>query len=433
MALSTYTPTTSSAGVNKIWRKVQGELQPGWQFMVEEYEIMDELKNFKIDWSAREITVPIDIIDDTGVASIPEGGYEAFPQSPNVQEIQFTWTLMNKRITATRTAQYIDMLNPEAELKDQLKYQGMKAIQAVGRHWGDYFWGTGNAYLCQTTTAATQASGTYSLSNLYNSSNYPGTSASTQDLNIANLIVDKFRVGERVALISSSALVANAIGTVTAVSALNTVPATIAVTWNGSVTSTSGMQVVKANSVENTTIAGTDFANGLTGITDMMFSSTIHNLSSGSVPRWAPQFTDTTGGRFSGVRLHKGRDLMFNYGGGKLNTLLIDQAVYRDLISLQQAALRFNDPFDLEIDGDIKSKGVGIFKSRRALPGTAVGIDKASFYRMTLLPKPSEKPVWQDGYKLQDQSGLVFPIDFPSQLITTNRANWVYWTNLQGQ
>jgi hypothetical protein len=49
---------------------------------------------------------------------------------------------------------------------------------------------------------------------------------------------------------------------------------------------------------------------------------------------------------------------------------------------------------------------------------------------MTLLPKPSEKPVWEDGYKLQDQSGYVFSIDFPCQLITTNRANMVYWQSL---
>lgn len=423
MAIATYVPTTSSSNINKIWRKVQGELQPGFQYLVEEWELLDDLKNFQVDWSAREITVPIDISDGAGIASIPEGGYEARPYTPNVQEIQFTWTFINGRFTTSRTAKYIDQLNPEAELKRQLVYQGMKKIQDIARHFGDYFWGTGNAYLAINTTSATQSSGTYTLGSLYGSASYNLSS-------MAGIIADKFRVNDYVALISGGALVANAIGVITAV---NTATPSITVTWNGSVTSAGTEFVVKANALGNTLVGDTDYQNGLTGILDFMTSTTIHNLSSASVPRWAPQFFDTSGGRFSGVRLHKGRDQMFNTGGGKLNTLLMDQGVYRDLLALQQAALRFTDPFALEIDGDIKSKGIGFFKTRRALPATVVGIDKGSFYRMTLLPKPSEKPVWDDGFKLQDQSGYVFPIDFPCQLVGTNRANMVYWQGLATQ
>lgn len=421
MAIATYVPTTSSSNINKIWRKVQAELQPGFQFLSEEYELLDELRNFQVDWSAREITVPIDITDDTGVASIAEGGYEARPQTPNVQEIQFTWTFVNKRFTASRTAKYIDQLNPEAELKRQLLYQGAKAIQAIGRHFSDYFWGTGNAYLATNTTAATQASGAYTLGNTYGNATYPASFGG------GLYATDKFRVGDYVALISGSALVANAIGVITAIT-----PATpsITVTWNGSVTTAGGEFIVKSNSLGNTLVTDTDFGNGLTGMIDFMTTASIHNLSNASVARWFPQFTDTSGGRLSGVRLHKGADLMFNNGGGKLNTVLLSQGVYRDLIALQQASLRFNDPYSLEVDGDIKRKGTAFFKSRRALPQTAIGIDKGSFYRLTLLPKPSEKPVWEDGYKLQDQSGYVFSIDFPCQLITTNRANMVYWQNL---
>jgi hypothetical protein len=423
MAIATYVPTTSSSNINKIWRKVQGELQPGFQYLVEEWELLDDLKNFQVDWSAREITVPIDISDGAGIASIQEGGYEARPYTPNVQEIQFTWTFINGRFTTSRTAKYIDQLNPEAELKRQLVYQGMKKIQDIARHFGDYFWGTGNAYLAINTTSATQTSGTYTLGSLYGNASYNLSS-------MAGIIADKFRVNDYVALISGGALIANAIGIITAV---NTSTPSITVTWNGSVTTTGVEFVVKSNSLGNTLVTDTDYQNGLTGMLDFATSTTIHNLSSASVPRWAPQFFDTSGGRFSGVRLHKGRDQMFNTGGGKLNTLLMDQGVYRDLLALQQAALRFTDPFALEIDGDIKSKGIGFFKTRRALPATVLGIDKGSFYRMTLLPKPSEKPVWDDGFKLQDQSGYVFPIDFPCQLVCTNRANMVYWQGLATQ
>jgi hypothetical protein len=38
-------------------------------------------------------------------------------------------------------------------------------------------------------------------------------------------------------------------------------------------------------------------------------------------------------------------------------------------------------------------------------------------------------PVWDDGYKLQDQSGFVFPIDLPLQIVWLNRGNLSYASN----
>jgi len=421
MAVASYLTTTSSVNLNKIWRKVQGELQVGMQFMSEEYEMVDELPNINVNWSAREITVPIDIFEGAGIASIPEGGYEAIPYSPNVAEIQFTWVLFNGRFTASRTAKYIDSLNPEAELKKQLYYQGMKKLQDFGRHFSDYFYGFGTGVLAINTTSATQTSGAYTLSNAYGLSAY-NTSPS--------FIADKFRVNDRVALISAGALVTNAIGTITAIS--RSTPS-ITVTWNGSVTSAGTEQVVKANSLENTTIAGTDFNGGMTGLLDQTTSASVYGLSNGTAPNWQAALQDVSGGRFSGVRLHKYRDTIFNLGGGKLQTVICSQGVYRDVLALQQAALRFNDPFALEIDGDIKSKGVAFFKSRRVPPGTVFCFDRKSENRMTLLPKPSERVAWEDGFKLQDQSGFVFSLDLPIQMVCTNRQNLVLAQSLTEQ
>lgn len=439
MAQATYSVTTAGTGLNKLWKKVQGKLQKGAQFMTEEFEAFNQFRNFDVNWSAREITFPIDITDDDGVASIPEGGVEARPSSPNAQEAQITWINMNARFTVSRTAEYIDKLDPDAELENQIKYQGLKKLQAVGRAVGDYIWGTSTGYLAQTTTIATQASGTYNLENLYGSSTYPGTASTTLDTNNANLIADKFRPavssvgGTWVALIRSGALVTNAIGQVTAVSAAGTVPATITVTWNGTVTSASGDYIVKANSIENTTVAGTDYLNGATGLYDMAYTTTVHNLSGSSVPRWNPALTDSSGGRFSGVRLHKGRDVMFNIGGGKMDLMFIEQGVYRDMVALQQTAVRFNDPYDLDLDGDVKAKGIGWFKTRRVLPGTVIGTNRNSIYRMTLLEKPSGQPAWGDGYKLQDSNGFVFPMDYPWNMVITNRSNMIVWNTLQSQ
>lgn len=420
MATATYTPTTSGDTLKKLWRKVQGKLQTGLNFVSEEYGFARKLKNFEIDWSAREITVPIDLNEGAGVASIAEAGYEARPSSPTVEEITLTWTLFNKRFTASKTAMWIDRHNPEAELKKQLVFQGMKAVQDLGRHVSDYFYGFTTAVLCETTTAATQSSGAYTLDNLY------GVSS----LGSARQIADKFRVGDYVALLDSGSLVTNAIGKVTAVS--SSTPS-ITVTWNGSVTSTSGMSVVKANSVENATIAGTDSDQGLAGLWDVLTSTSLHSLSSSTAANWSVAYSDTSGGRFSGVRLHHGKDEVANWGGGTINRLIMAQDVYRDMIALQQAALRFNDPFAMELDGDIKSKGIRILKTRRTPDGVAIGYDDSAFHRMTLLPEPDgQRPAWEDGYKLQDLSGFVFSLDWPMQLVTTNRKKFAYWTGLDG-
>jgi hypothetical protein len=416
MATATYTPTLSSVGLNKIWRKVQGKLQTGLQFASEEWGLLPKLNNFEIDWSAREITVPIDIIEGYGVASIAEGGFEGRPSSPNVQEITFTWTLFNKRFSATKTAMYIDQNNPEAELKKQLLYQGMKAIQDLGRHVSDYFYGFGTAVLARNTTVATQASGAYTLADLY------GVSG----LGSAAIIADKFRVGDYVALTQAGALVANAIGVITAIS--KTTPS-ITVTWNGSVTSANTNLVVKANSTENTTLAGTDYNQGITGLLDMLTSASVHGLSSGTEPNWVTGYSDTTSSRFSGIKLHRAKDEMWNIGGGSPKQVIIAQGVYRDLLALQQAALRFNDPFALEIDGDVKSKGINFFKTRRVPNGMVILFDPKSVNRMTLLPEPGEKFSWDEGYKLQDQSGFLFSVDWPVQMIVTNRRNTVYFQN----
>lgn len=418
-ATGTYTPTTSTS-VNKIWRKVQTNLQQGFNFMNEEWEGLEDLQNFDVDWSTREILVPLDLNDGSGVASIPEGGYEAFPSSPNAEELSLTWIMFNKRFTASKTTRYIDERSRRAQIRRQLLFQGKKAIEDISRAFSDYFFGYSTAYLAQTSTVATQSSGAYTLINGYGDST----------ISNAAFIADKFRVGDRVALIRSGGLVTNAIGIITAI---NKTTPTITVTWNGSVASQANDYVVKANSLENTTLTATDYNLGLVGLLDGLKSTSVHGLSSGTNDRWAPAYTDATGGRFSGIRLHRGADEISNKGGGMLDCVYIAQGVYRDLIALQQAALRFSDPFALEIDGDVKSKGRTFKKSRRVPPGYVIAGARKSLKRMTLLNKPDANFAWNDGKELQDQSGYVFSVDFPCAEVWLNRANWAYWSGLTEQ
>lgn len=419
MAASTYTVTTSSSGVNKIWRKVQGELQVGFGFDVPEWDMFETIRPFKIDVSAREITVPVDINEGYGIASIDEGAVEALPSSPNVEELTLNYQLFTGRFTASVTAQLLDQYQRAAQLKRQLVYQGMKKVQDLSRHWGDYLYGLSTGYLAQTSTNATQASGTYTLYNMYGQSSLAGSGAYSQ-------IADKFKVGDRVALIRAGALVTNGIGTITAVT-----PATpsIAVTWNGSVDSDAADYVVKANSIENTTIAGTDYNHGMTGLIDMLVTASVHGLSSSSVANWSAAYSDTTSTRFTGVKLRRFKDEISFQGGGKMDKVFIAPGVYRDALSLQQAALRFSDPFALEMDGDIKSKGVSFFTSKRVPSGWVIGFDSRYVRRLDIMPKPNEGMSWGDGIRMENTSGYIFPVNLLAQMVCLNRKAMAYAAN----
>ena len=76
MAASTYDVSSSSSTLNEVWKKVQYGVVQAFQFGVEEWDWLMKLEKFDVDWSAREITVELDLNDDINTASIPEGGYE---------------------------------------------------------------------------------------------------------------------------------------------------------------------------------------------------------------------------------------------------------------------------------------------------------------------------------------------------------------------
>ena len=420
MTQATYTVTPSSS-INKIWRKIQTPLQEGAQFMSEEWESIGDLKEFDVDWSTREILFPVDLNSDAGVASIGEGAAEARPMSPNAEEGSVSPILFNKRFTISKTAKWIDQRSRAAMVERQIRWSGMKALQAVGRRFSEYFWGFSTGYMAQTSTNATQASGTYTIANAYGVS---GLGPTTNSFNVANF----FEVGDSVALVRSGALVTNAIGVITAIS---TTTPSLDITWAGSVDSDADDYIVFANSLENTTLSGgTDYNRGLIGILDQMTTASICGISSSSVPKWAPGYSSTAAGRFTGIKYRKMRQGADNKGGGKIDTLWWSNGVENDVVDQYEAAVRFNDPFGMEIDGTVKTKGVSIKTSRKVPNGYVFGWDaKKSVKKITLLPKPSGTPVWEDGDKLENSSGFIFSMDFPVGLLTTNRGNMAYLSN----
>lgn len=422
MAVATYTPTTSS-DVNKIWRKVQTKLQQGLKFISEEWGMLDDLQEFDVNWSSREILVPLDINEGAGIASIGEGGYEARPSSPNVEELSLSWVLFNGRFTVTKTTHWIEQKSPQAMIEKQMKFQAAKKLQDMGRHYSDYHYGFTTAYLAVVNgdPGSGATSHTVTLKNCYNKSTITDFA----------FISNKFRVGDEVALVRSAALVTNAIGVITAVTAATP---SIDVTWIGSVDPADGDLVVKANSLENATLTGgTDYNRGIVGVHDAMDSTSVHGLSSSSVANWSPVTVDTTGGRFSGVRLMKAKTQTYNKGGGDMDLVYLAQGVYRDMVAAQQAALRYSSSFGMEMDGSVKSKGLTFFQSPRVAPGHAICGVKSSHRKMTLLPKPGSGPAWEDGEKIPDRSAYVFSMDWPCALVWLNRGNWKSHSGLTEQ
>ena len=77
MAQATYTTTTSDTNLKELWRKVQIGVVESFGFGVPEWNWLRNFKDFKVDWSPREITMELDLDDDINVASIPEGFYNA--------------------------------------------------------------------------------------------------------------------------------------------------------------------------------------------------------------------------------------------------------------------------------------------------------------------------------------------------------------------
>jgi hypothetical protein len=415
MATATTVATTSGSTVNVVWRKVQGDLAVGLQFDNDEWNMVDDFVAPEgTPWSAREVTIPIDIIEGAGIASIPEFGVEARESSPNLREITITMQQFNGRFNASLLAMYGD--KAEAQITKQLKLQGAKKIQDLSRHFSDYFHGVSNGYLAQINAASTATTGTYTLIGGY------GVSGITSSA----FLSDKLRVGDYVALIRSSALVSNAIGKVGSITKSTGV---IVVTWNGSVVAASADYVVKANSKENTTIAGTDFSRGLVGMVDICTASSVHSLATSTDDNWDVAYSDTASGRFSGTKVIRAEDEIRNEGGGKVTTLLMDQGVRRDWINLERAAVRFSDPLSMETDGNVKSKGRKIVASKRVPPGYVYAFDKSALSKWTLLPKPDGNFSWGDGKEYIDENGMVFRIDMPVALVCKNRKKFAYFTS----
>jgi len=423
MAQLSYSVTTAGTDLAKVWRKIQGPLIIGFNAKCEEWSWLKELPDARINFSAREVTSPIDIVPETSAASIPEGGKEANPITTAPQEVTLTWVNLNKRFTRSLLAKYLDARASSSQIEEQMKYQGRKLMEGLVNYVGRQFYGLSTGVVCETSTNATQASGTYTLIDGYDQS----------DIDNAAFLGGLFQINDRVALVRSGSLVSNAIGTVTAVSTAN---GTIDVTWNGSVDAVANDDVVFANSIENTTIAGTDYNRWMVGLIDGMTSTSVHSLSGSTYPKWA-SYSDTAGGRFDLAKLRAGQYGIQNNGGGKLNLLIVSNGVLTDMTIQEKAAVQWTDAMNMQFDGAVAVKGASIKTSRKVPPGYAFGLDSSkAVFKWSLTPMPDqdgnfpEDAFYTNVDKLQDTSAEAFSLDQSLAMVWKSRACAAIWTGL---
>ena len=419
MAVATYTPTTSDSDLNELWRKVQIGVVEAFGFGVPEWNWLQKMKNFDVDWSTREITMELDLDDDINVASIPEGGKEARPASPVAVTATLVWILLNKRFTISKTAKFISQQQgTRPMLVDQLKWQSKKAVQSIRRRVGEYFYGFSSGTLGHLTANNT---GTKSLDldNMLGVASLGGTSANRR-------VADLIRANEFYAILQSDGTFREIVQADSIARSTN-----IVTTIANMSTTADGDLLVHAASVQNTDNTGTDRNRAFVGILDQLTTASVHSFSSSTNARWDAALANTDGGRFTGVKLRKLKQAINNDGGGTLDTVVWTQGIENDVFSQLQAGLRFSDSFGMEMDGSPKSKGVKFMTTKRVPDGYVFGWDsKRSVGKGTLLPEPGQQ-AFSDGKELIDDSGFIFSLDYPCFMATKSRANMGYYSGLQ--
>lgn len=422
MPPATYGVTSSKTDLQGLWRKVQGTLREAANFVFPEWDDFKEFKNFDVDWSAREITAPFDLSEGAGVASIPEGGYEARPSSPTVVDASWTWCHLNKRFTVSKISKMIQMRNKAAMIADQMKHQGKKALEALGTWIADSFYGFSTGVRAKVSSISSGAGTTVQVVVLKDAYGITGLGSTGTPAFVGTL----FRDTEYVAFVRAGALVANAIGVVSLT--LPNVP-NFTVTFAVAPTLAANDDIVFANSLENTTLEGTDYNKSLVGFREAFTSVSLHGISSATYSKWQPGYADTAVGRLTPIRMRRMRQSIESNGGGALTDIRYGFGVDNDLFAQLSAGVMFPDMKNLEVDGDPKFRGVKITTSRHVPPGDVYGYDRNSIRKMVLLPNDPKAPTWDDGEKIPDRSGFVFPIDYPCQLVWLNRGNLAYATN----
>jgi hypothetical protein len=407
-------PTASSAIVDRAWRKVQGPMSDGAQFDVEEMgEVMMRMPKSDLPWSAREVTMPTDVNRGFGTAFIPPGGWEALPSSVNAEELTMNVTELSARFNATNLARYADR-GDENQIMREIKFKGAQKIRAIANTLGFAHYGTSVGTLFTTDTDITTG-----LTQTVTITNGFGDTGITNGAYLCSMV----EVGEKVAIFNAGVLVGR--GTITTIT-----PGTPSITINFEVAPTAatanGLVIVRANSMDDPSVAGSDLNKSIVGLADFYGSGALHGLTHPN--HVAGSFT--TAGRFNHVRLDIGKTFVNNRGGGRIDLLQMAQGVKRDAIDLQRGAvLRFGAENNLSLDGDIGAQGIKILSTQRVPPGRVYGRDSKKSLRLWQIKPTEDGFTWGAGKEYINQSAHVFTARWiGNQILTGSRGNLYLWS-----
>lgn len=407
---------TTKTAYAKAWKKIAGKARQGINVLAEELALIESMSPESMPLG-RENLIPVDLNEEVGVALIPEGGMEAEPSSVGLEEAFITPTQYNARFNVPLLVQYVDE-GSSNQIEQQLKLQSKKKVEAIAAKIADDFHGSSSGVLALTNTDISGTSGTLTLTAGYGRTGITSPS----------FLAEKWKVGERGAVINGSSLLANSGFIVTS---RDTTAGTITVTFEGTVaaTTTDGLKLVKANAKAATsgrTIDQTDFNKGLVGMADVAHTSgALHSLTH---ENWVPAYSSSTATAFTGTKLRRGKDEIANQSGMTADTLMIAQGVYREMVAAERSNVQFDDPMGIEIDGSVKARGMTIWKSRRVPPGDVVLYAKKAYHKWDLF-KSGTSPAYSDGKEYIDQNAMVFRLDQVLGLVCTNRKAFAAFTN----
>lgn len=420
MAGGSNTHTTVST-LAKGYRKKATKLYTAFKDKVNEFSWVDDIDDEEIQSSGRENLIPLDIGRGYGAHMVSDGGNEAVTLTRAMNEGSFSFVQANSRFFISTLAKAFDQRAKEAQIIRQIKYQSKKALEALARRVGLQFYGTSNGYVAENGTNATTTTQTVTMTDGFGDATIDG----------AAYLQSLFEVGDRIGIIRASALVSNGLGVI---SDNSTVAGEMIVVFDGSVDLDAADNIVFANAVTDTTITATDFGKWPVGLIDICASTSVHGLSSATEANWAAAVNNTSGGRFSYVKLKNLRNQISNKSGGKMSDVVWAQGVENDVEAGERAA-RVYDSSAMDLDGSIKAKGITFRTSDLVPPEHVFAFDRSGWGKKILTDKPSEDGMLDFGdlYKAEDRAGWKGGFDLVYALVCRARGKFGRYCDLTEQ
>jgi hypothetical protein len=422
MAGGANTHTTVST-LAKGYRKKATKLYTAFKDKVDEFSWVDDIDDEEIQASGRENLIPLDIGRGYGAHMVSDGSYEARTISRAMNEGSFSFVQANSRFFISTLAKAFDQKAKEAQIIRQIKYQSKKSLEALARRVGLQFYGFSTGIVCETGTNATATTQTLSLADGFGDSTIDGNA----------YLSSLFEIGDRVAGLdasNSNALLSNGLGEVTA----KISDGTLEITFDGSVDFDANDNLTFANAVTDTTVTASDYNKWPVGLLDICTSSSVHGLATSSEANWAAAVNNTSGGRFSYVKLKNIRQQIANKGAGKLTDIVWAQGVENDVEAGERAA-RVYESSAMDLDGSIKAKGVTFRTSDLVPPEHVFGFDRSGWGKKIITDKPAEDGMLDFGdlYKAEDRAGWKGGFDLIYALVCRSRGKFARYADLTEQ